>query len=53
MNLVLTFTYTIKYIYDNPKLRESLGKNAQEYVIKNNSLEKIYKNEIKIFESLR
>ena len=47
-----SIAYAIKYIFDNPKLRESLGKNAREYIIKNNSLEKIYKNEIKIFESL-
>lgn len=47
-----SIAYAIKYIFDNPKLREYLGKNAREYIIKNNSLEKIYKNEIKIFESL-
>ncbi len=43
---------SIKRVYEDIELRKTFGKNAREYVINNNSLEKIVEREISIYKSL-
>lgn len=42
----------IKYVYNNNDLMNSIGKNARQYIIENHSIDRIFKEELKIYLSL-